>query len=230
MKKTITYSLTFLLLIISNLFISCGSDENAKSATKNTIIDTGEKTTSTSVDVSQSNKHSQLTAILNSVIGGNIGDIINKKMDKQTSEIKKALPGAKIERIGEGVLLTLGENLIKFNTNKFNLTPDAQRTLNKLIPIINSHDNTNIIIYGYTDNTGIIQHKRTLSAERAGSIRTYLIGQGIRDTRIKTKGLGVFDPIASNQTEEGRSKNIRIEFAILASDKMIKEAKEEVGQ
>lgn len=215
MKKTITYSLAFLFLT-SSFFISCNSIKNSSNTQKEAVL--------------RNSKKSELGAILDVVIGGVTGDIIGRKMDKQVRAIKEALPNAKVERLGEGILLTLGENLAKFNTNMFNLRSTTQASLNKIIPVFKSYKNTNIVIYGYTDGTGILEHKRALSAKRAGAIKKYLTSQGIMSTRIKTKGLGIKDPVFSNQTEEGRSKNRRVEFAILANEKMMKEAEKEAGQ
>ena len=63
-----------------------------------------------------------------------------------------------------------------------------------------------------------------LSAERAASVRNYLSSQGVSSSRFQVTGLGIADPIASNETAEGRSQNRRVEFAITANDKMIQDA------
>ena len=84
------------------------------------------------------------------------------------------------------------------------------------------------MIYGYTDSTGRVEYNQTLSEQRAASVRAYLASKGLSGSRIKTKGMGVNDPIASNETPEGRSKNRRVEFTITANEKMIQEAEKEV--
>lgn len=168
-------------------------------------------------------------AVIGGAIGGTIGGVIGNKMDKQAREIEQAVPGAEVTRVGEGIMLVLGENAVRFETSKSTLTQAARANLDKLIPVFESYPDTDIVIYGYTDNTGSIAFNQTLSEQRAASVRTYLVSKGLNTNRFKTKGMGINDPIATNDTPEGRSKNRRVEFTITANDKMIEDAKKEVG-
>ncbi|MGV3697509.1 OmpA family protein [Flavobacterium sp.] len=163
-------------------------------------------------------------AVLGGVIGGVAGGVIGNKMDKQAREIETAVPGAQVERIGEGIKLTLGENAVRFDTNKSTLTAGAKANLDKLIPVFNQYPDTNIQIYGYTDSTGTAEYNLKLSDQRAASVRSYLSGKGLRSSRFTTTGMGIADPIASNETVEGRSQNRRVEFAITANEKMVQDA------
>ena len=151
-------------------------------------------------------------------------------MDKQAREIETALPGAQVERVGEGIKLVLGENSVRFDTNKSTLTTTAKSNLDKLIPVFNQYPDTNIQIYGYTDSTGSAEYNLTLSQQRAASVKNYLAGKGISSSRFTITGLGIADPIASNDTAEGRSQNRRVEFAITANDKMVQDAQKEAGK
>lgn len=169
-------------------------------------------------------------AVLGGVIGGVAGGVIGNKMDKQAREIETALPGAQVERVGEGIKLVLGENAVRFDTNKSTLTSSAKANLDKLIPVFNQYPDTNIQIYGYTDSTGSAEYNLKLSEQRAASVRTYLTGKGINTSRFMTTGMGIADPIATNDTPEGRSKNRRVEFAITANQKMIQDAQKEAGR
>lgn len=169
-------------------------------------------------------------AVLGGVIGGVAGGVIGNKMDKQAREIETALPGAQVERVGEGIKLVLGENAVRFDTNKSTLTSSAKANLDKLIPVFNQYPDTNIQIYGYTDSTGSAEYNLKLSEQRASSVRTYLTGKGINTSRFMTTGMGIADPIATNDTPEGRSKNRRVEFAITANQKMIQDAQKEAGR
>lgn len=171
-----------------------------------------------------------LGAVLGGVIGGVAGGVIGNKMDKQAREIQTALPGAQVERVGEGIKLTLGENSVRFDTNKSTLTATAKANLDRLVPVFQSYADTDIVIYGYTDSTGAIEYNQTLSEQRAASVKTYLASKGLNTSRFKTIGMGIADPIATNETPEGRSQNRRVEFAITANDKMIEEAKKEAGK
>jgi outer membrane protein OmpA-like peptidoglycan-associated protein len=171
-----------------------------------------------------------LGAVLGGVIGGVAGGVIGNKMDKQAREIQTALPGAQVERVGEGIKLTLGENSVRFDTNKSTLTATAKANLDRLVPVFQSYADTDIVIYGYTDSTGAVEYNQTLSEQRAASVKTYLASKGLNTSRFTTTGMGIADPVASNDSPEGRSQNRRVEFAITANDKMIEDAKKEAGK
>ncbi|OYU80622.1 MAG: hypothetical protein CFE23_09035, partial [Flavobacterium sp. BFFFF1] len=149
------------------------------------------------------------------------------KMDKQAREIDNAIPGADVERVGEGIKLTLNENAVRFDTGKSTLTATAAANLDKLVKVFNDYPDTNIVIYGYTDSTGSMEINQKLSEQRAASVKSYLASKGIAAGRFTTTGMGPADPIASNDTPEGRSQNRRVEFAITANQKMIQEAESE---
>jgi outer membrane protein OmpA-like peptidoglycan-associated protein len=167
-------------------------------------------------------------AVLGGVIGGVAGGVIGNKMDKQAREIDAVLPGAEVVRIGEGIKLVLNENAVRFDTNKSSLTAGAKANLDKLVPVFAEYPDTDITIYGYTDNTGTASYNLKLSGQRAASVRNYLSSKGVSSSRFQVTGLGIADPIASNETVEGRSQNRRVEFAITANEKMIKDAEAEV--
>ena len=169
-------------------------------------------------------------AVLGGVVGGVAGGAIGHKMDKQAREIETALPDAQVERIGEGIKLVLGENAVRFDTNKSTLTATAKANLDKLIPVFNQYADTDIQIYGYTDSTGSAEYNLKLSDQRAASVKNYLSGKGLAASRFKTTGMGIADPIATNDTPEGRSQNRRVEFAITANEKMVEEAHKETGK
>jgi len=171
-----------------------------------------------------------LGAVLGGVIGGVAGGVIGNKMDKQAREIDNALPGADVVRVGEGIKLVLNENAVRFDTNKATLTATAQANLDKLVPVFKEYSDTNIIIYGYTDITGSAEYNLKLSEERAASVKNYLVSRGLSASRFSVTGLGIADPIATNDTPEGRSQNRRVEFAITANDKMVEDAKKESGK
>lgn len=230
MKKRIIYSLTALFLT-SSIFISCSSIKNANNTQKGSTIGAAAGGILGAVIGNNvgNKKNSKLGAILGGVIGGVAGGVIGNKMDKQAREIEQALPGAEVERIGEGIKLTLGENAVRFNTSKATLTTEAKANLDKLIPVFESYNDTNIVIYGYTDSTGNVAYNLTLSEKRANAVKTYLASKGLQTNRFETKGLGVEAPIATNETAAGRSKNRRVEFAIVANEEMINDAKKESG-
>src|SRR5690606_30667253 len=165
-----------------------------------------------------------LGAVLGGVVGGVAGGVIGNKMDKQAREIDNAVPGAEVERVGEGIKLTLKENAVRFNVNKSTLTSTAQANLDKLVPVFKEYADTNIQIFGYTDSDGAEDYNLKLSEQRAASVRAYLVSKGLASSRFTITGMGEADPIATNETADGKSQNRRVEFAITANQKMIEDA------
>ena len=171
-----------------------------------------------------------LGAVLGTVIGGTVGGIIGNKMDKQAREIETALPGAQVERVGEGIRLVLGENSVNFDFNKATLTSKAKQNLDKLVPVFKEYADTNIKIYGFTDSKGSDDYNLNLSSQRATAVKNYLATKGLVSSRFTVVGMGEAEPIATNDTDAGRGLNRRVEFAIVANDKMIEDAKKEAGK
>lgn len=165
-------------------------------------------------------------AVLGGIIGGVAGNVIGQKMDKQAKEIKETLPGAEVERVNEGIKVTLPENMVNFAFNSSELTVASKNNLDKLAEILTNNMDTNINIYGHTDSKGSDAYNQTLSEKRADSVKKYLISKGISASRMYSMGMGEQSPVASNETEAGRAKNRRVEFAITANEKMIQDAQE----
>ncbi|KFF27077.1 OmpA family protein [Chryseobacterium vrystaatense] len=173
-----------------------------------------------------SGKNSALGAVLGGIIGGVAGNVIGNKMDKQAKQIKETLPGAEVERVGDGIKITMNESIVNFAFDSSNLTSAAQTNLNKLAQVLVDNPDTNINIYGHTDSKGADSYNLSLSQRRADAVKAYLSGKGIASSRMMTKGEGESMPVATNDTDEGRAKNRRVEFAITANEKMINDAKQ----
>lgn len=165
-------------------------------------------------------------AVLGGIIGGVAGNVIGNKMDKQAKEIKETLPGAQVERVGDGIKITLNESIVNFAFNSSDLTAVAKTNLDKLSQVLTNNPDTNINIYGYTDSVGSDSYNLSLSERRASSVKSYLLSKGITSNRMFAKGEGESSPVATNDTDEGRAKNRRVEFAITANEKMINEAQQ----
>lgn len=171
-------------------------------------------------------KNAALGAVLGGVIGGVAGNVIGNKMDKQAKEIKETLPGAEVERVGDGIKITLNESIVTFAFDSSDLTSTAKTNLDKLSQVLINNPDTNINIYGHTDSKGADDYNMKLSERRANSVKSYLVSKGIASNRLFALGEGENMPVATNDTEEGRAKNRRVEFAITANEKMINEAKQ----
>jgi len=162
-------------------------------------------------------------AILGAAVGGAAGAYIGNYMDKQADEMKADLEGTKIERVGEGIKITFDSGIL-FDVDKSSLQPQAMTNLQKLATILNKYPDTEVLIEGHTDATGSEDHNMDLSIRRAQSVANYLGTLQVLPTRFHTNGYGETQPIASNETAEGRQLNRRVEIAIFANDKLKKAA------
>lgn len=165
-------------------------------------------------------------AVLGGIIGGVAGNVIGNKMDKQAKEIKETLPGAEVERVGEGIKVTLPESIVNFAFDSSELTATAKTNLDKLSEVLINNPDTNINIYGHTDSKGSDSYNLSLSDRRANSVKNYLVSKGIAGSRLFPMGMGEKEPVAGNDTDAGRAQNRRVEFAITANQEMIKEAQQ----
>jgi len=219
MKKSISVFLVVLLFLGS---ISCATSQQ-----KGTVIGAaaggvvggliGKKAGNTAVG-----------AILGAVIGGAAGAYIGNYMDKQAAEIEKDIAGAKIERIGEGIKITFDSGLL-FDVDKAVLKEESRQELSKLATILNKYEDTEILLEGHTDATGSEEHNLELSRLRAQGVSNYLASLEVDPTRFTIMGYGESQPIASNDTIEGRKLNRRVEVAIYANEKLKNVAKSKTG-
>ncbi|WP_298394943.1 OmpA family protein [Flavobacterium sp.] len=229
--KKVTIYLLIAVLGLGSFFTSCESVKNTNKTQRGAAIGAVAGGVLGAVLGNNIGKggNGAIGAVLGGVIGGVAGGVIGNKMDKQAREIQKALPGAQVERVGEGIRLVLGENSVRFDTNKSTLTAAAKANLDRLVPVFQSYADTDIVIYGYTDITGKPEYNLTLSEQRAIAVEKYLESKGLNMSRFKMVGMGIADPIATNDSPEGRSQNRRVEFAITANDKMVEDAKKQAG-
>jgi outer membrane protein OmpA-like peptidoglycan-associated protein len=160
-----------------------------------------------------------LGAIIGAAVGGAAGAVIGNQMDKQAEEIKNSVPDAKVERVGEGIIVEFSSNVL-FGFDQTNLSFESKESLDKLVKVLNSYKDTDIEVQGHTDSKGSLEYNQTLSEERAGSVTRYLTGAGIVSSRMTIKGFGETIPKYDNETSEGRSQNRRVEFLITANEKM----------
>lgn len=167
-------------------------------------------------------------AIIGAAVGGTTGAIIGRQMDKQAEEIKKEVPNAKVERVGEGIVVEFSDKVL-FETDKSNLNASAQNTLNNLTRILKKYPDTNLEIDGHTDSRGTESYNQDLSERRAQSVADYLTSSNISRSRITTRGFGEMQPKYSNETEDGRAGNRRVEFQISANETMKANARAEAN-
>lgn len=171
-----------------------------------------------------------LGAIIGATVGGATGAVIGRRMDKQAKEIENEVPGAKVERVEEGIVVEFADAVL-FATGQSTLSSTARTNLDKLTIILNRYPDTDLEIDGHTDNVGSDASNQALSERRADAVAAYLMtNSGIARARIKTVGKGEMYPKYSNETESGRAGNRRVEFQITANAKMQEDARREAGQ
>jgi len=163
-------------------------------------------------------------AIIGAVVGGTAGALIGRKMDKAAAELRRDLEGAKVERVGEGIKITFASGIL-FATNSSNLTEEASGNISQLAETLKKYADTNVLIEGHTDASGSDAINQPLSERRAQAVANTIIGEGVDEARVTTKGYGSSQPVADNSTAAGKAANRRVEVAIFANEKMQKAAK-----
>jgi len=166
------------------------------------------------------------SALLGAAIGGLAGSVIGNIMDRQAQKIEEVLPGAEVERVGEGILVVLDEKSgVNFAFDSAELTSATRVNLDKLAEVFLEYPDTEIALQGHTDSKGAEEYNQKLSERRAESVANYLASQGVDRARMVAEGFGERSPRFTNDTAEGRSKNRRVEFAIVAGQEMIEDAR-----
>jgi len=163
-------------------------------------------------------------AIIGAAVGGAAGAYIGNYMDKQAAEMERDLQGAKIERIGEGIKITFDSGIL-FDVNRSTLRVPAQVNLQNLAAILNKYPDTEVLIEGHTDSTGPAEYNMDLSMRRSQSVANFLSNIQVSPVRFRIMGYGEDQPIATNDTPDGRQMNRRVDIAIYANDKLKKVAK-----
>ncbi len=166
-----------------------------------------------------------LGTAIGGVLGGTAGTLIGRKMDKQKKELEASVKDAKIESVNDGQAIRVTfDSGILFATSSASLSAASQATLRKFAANLAEHSDTDLLIVGHTDNTGSDRVNNPLSYNRAASVRTFLLSQGVAETRMKVEGKGSAEPVADNSTVAGRRDNRRVEVYILPSKDMVKAA------
>ena len=156
-------------------------------------------------------------AIIGAAVGGAAGAIIGRQMDQQAEELAATIPGATVQRVGEGIVVTFDSGLL-FPFNSTDLLPAGQDNLRNLATSLQENPETEVLIVGHTDAVGSDAYNQNLSEQRANSAAAILASNGVPRDRIRTSGRGEMEPISDNESEAGRQLNRRVEVAIFASE------------
>jgi outer membrane protein OmpA-like peptidoglycan-associated protein len=168
-------------------------------------------------------------AIVGAVVGGAAGAVIGREMDQKAERMAQDLENAKVERVGEGILVTFDSGIL-FDFDSSTLRPVARNNLNELSTTLGDmSDDVELLVAGHTDSVGTDDYNFSLSERRAQSAADHLMTRGIPPARINITGLGESEPVATNDTAEGRQLNRRVEIAIYASEQYQDEVRRRVG-
>ncbi|MEZ4857681.1 MAG: OmpA family protein [Flavobacteriaceae bacterium] len=213
-------------------FANCEATKNANNTQKGAVIGAAGGAILGAIIGNNAGKggNGAVGAVIGGVVGGAAGAIIGKKMDNQAKKIETEIPGAEVERIDDGIVITFdGENNgVYFDTNKYNINEASKVNLDKLASILVEYPDTNVLVVGHTDSDGAEEYNMTLSKNRAEAVTNYFTGaKGLSAGRFTTNWFGETSPIASNDTKEGKAQNRRVNIVIVPNEKMKEDAQKE---
>ena len=167
-------------------------------------------------------------AIIGAAVGGTAGAVIGHQMDQQAKDIKQNIPGAIVERVGEGLQVTFESGLL-FDFDSDVVRAQARENLATFARSLDKYPGTDVLIVGHTDDKGTDTYNQSLSARRAAATENYLVSQGVVRTRLRAAGRGEAEPVVPNDTEMNRQKNRRVELAIFANQTLKTQAFKQSG-
>lgn len=207
------------LVILMSIFIHPAC--NTSNRTKGAIIGA---TAGAATGAIVGKKNKAVAIILGAAIGGVAGGLIGDYMDKQAAKIDEELENAKVERVGEGILITFDSGIL-FDFDSYALKAATRENLEELAPTLIKYEDTDVLVLGHTDSVGSDAYNETLSEKRANSVSNFLVSRGVAFARLDSEGYGETDPLTTNETEEGRQLNRRVEVVVVANKELQRAAK-----
>ena len=153
-------------------------------------------------------------------------DALQQKYDQLNQQMSSEIAAHEmhIERLQNALRVTVNDQLL-FPSGDWQMPPDAQQSIAKIAKILAPMQQTKIVVNGYTDNVpigpGLVRQGVTsnliLSQKRAENVAQFMISQGVNPSLVSTQGFGDADPVASNDTADGRAQNRRVEIVLAGS-------------
>ena len=173
-------------------------------------------------------KGAAIGTAIGAAVGAGAGALIGKKMDKQAAELQQQLKDAEVQTVTDNnglqaIKVTFPGGIL-FPTNGTSLSANAQTELAQFANSLRQNPDTDVQIYGFTDNTGSLEVDQRVSTGRADAVLRYLVNSGVSPTRVTAQGIPMADYVASNETAAGRAQNRRVEIYITASPEMVQQA------
>ncbi|MGR2738579.1 OmpA family protein [Billgrantia sp. Q4P2] len=154
-------------------------------------------------------------ALIGAAVGAAAGAGIGAYMDRQEQQLRESMQGTgvEVERRGDDIVLNMPSS-VTFGFDSSELTVQARNALNDVANVLTQYTDTRVNIAGHTDSTGSVSYNQRLSERRAESVGNYLAQSGVARNRLNMVGYGPSQPVATNNTEEGRSQNRRVEITL----------------
>jgi outer membrane protein OmpA-like peptidoglycan-associated protein len=164
--------------------------------------------------------HKTEGAIIGAAVGGLLGGAVGARLDKQAEELAAI---AETRRTEQGLIVTLASNKIQFDVNSSTVKPASREVLVELAGILKKYPEDLILIAGHTDSDGAADYNLDLSQMRAQAVGDILITNGVPGETVTIRGFGETQPIASNETAEGKAQNRRVELTITIDESKVPE-------
>jgi len=188
-------------------------EEQTSSAVKGGAIGAA---TGALVGVLASSKHDRgKGALIGAATGAAVGGGIGYYMDVQEAKLRQKMKGTgvSVTRQGDDIILNM-PNTVTFDTNSSQIKASGANTLSGVAMVLKEYQKTHINVVGHTDSSGGRDLNMRLSEQRADSVASNLITQGVEASRISTSGVGPDQPIASNSTAAGKAQNRRVTITL----------------
>ena len=155
-------------------------------------------------------------ALIGAGVGALAGGAIGNYQDRQEAKLRAELQGTgvSVTRMGDNITLNMPGN-VTFATNSADLSPNFFAVLDSVSKVLTEFNQTVVEVAGHTDSTGTDAYNQALSERRASSVAQYLQSRGIMNQRLLTVGMGESRPVATNDTDEGRQLNRRVEITMV---------------
>ena len=161
-------------------------------------------------------KRAATGAVIGAAVGAGGGYLWSKHMEKQKAEMEQATQGTgvTVSQTADNRLKLDIPSDVSFDTNRYDIKPNLRPILDRFATTLNENPVTTVTIIGHTDSTGTDAINNPLSVNRAAATRDYLVARGVAANRIAIDGRGSREPIADNNTAEGRATNRRVEVFV----------------
>ncbi|WP_437608894.1 OmpA family lipoprotein [Erwinia sp. V71] len=165
--------------------------------------------------LSSSKKDRGKGALIGAAAGAALGGGAGYYMDVQEAKLREKMrgTGVSVTRNGDNIILNMPNN-VTFDSSSSNLKPAGANTLTGVAMVLKEYEKTAVNIVGHTDSTGTRALNMRLSQQRADTVGSALITQGVAANRIRTTGVGPDQPVASNSNEAGKAQNRRVEITL----------------